>query len=82
MEATSQDIAIFEGSAGEVVVTVGQETVWLTQTQMVPLFDGISRLSPDMFAISFRRASFLLQAICKKCILLAVTSRSPFTRWM
>ena len=39
MEATSQDIAIFEGSAGEVVVTVGQETVWLTQTQMVTLFE-------------------------------------------
>ena len=39
MEATSQDIAIFEGSAGEVVVTVGQETVWLTQTQMVKLFE-------------------------------------------
>ena len=39
MEATSQDIAIFEGSAGEVVVTIGQETVWLTQTQMVTLFE-------------------------------------------
>lgn len=39
MEATSQDIAIFEGSAGEVIVTVGQETVWLTQTQMVTLFE-------------------------------------------
>lgn len=39
MEATSQDIAIFEGSAGEVVVTVGQETVWLTQAQMVTLFE-------------------------------------------
>lgn len=34
-----QDIAIFEGAGGEIVVTLGQETVWLTQAQMVTLFD-------------------------------------------
>ena len=54
MEATSQDIAIFEGSAGEVVVTVGQETVWLTQTQMGDLFAKNKRTISEHIRNLFR----------------------------
>ena len=54
MEATSQDIAIFEGSAGEVVVTVGQETVWLTQAQMGELFAKNKRTISEHIRNLFR----------------------------
>ena len=54
MEATSQDIAIFEGSAGEVVVTVGQETVWLTQAQMGDLFAKNKRTISEHIRNLFR----------------------------
>lgn len=54
MEATSQDIAIFEGAAGEVVVTVGQETVWLTQTQMGDLFAKNKRTISEHIRNLFR----------------------------
>ena len=54
MEATSQDIAIFEGSAGEVVVTVGQETVWLTQAQMGDLFAKNKRTISEPIRNLFR----------------------------
>lgn len=54
MEATSQDIAIFEGSAGEVVVTVGQETVWLTQVQMGDLFAKNKRTISEHIRNLFR----------------------------
>ena len=54
MEATSQDIAIFEGSAGEVVVTIGQETVWLTQTQMGDLFAKNKRTISEYIRNLFR----------------------------
>ena len=54
MEATSQDIAIFEGSAGEVVVTIGQETVWLTQTQMGDLFAKNKRTISEHIRNLFR----------------------------
>ena len=54
MEATSQDIAIFEGSAGEVVVTIGQETVWLTQAQMGDLFAKNKRTISEHIRNLFR----------------------------
>ena len=54
MEATSQDIAIFEGSAGEVVVTVGQETVWRTQAQMGDLFAKNKRTISEHIRNLFR----------------------------
>ena len=54
MEATSQDIAIFESSAGEVVVTVGQETVWLTQAQMGDLFAKNKRTISEHIRNLFR----------------------------
>ena len=54
MEATSQDIAIFEGAAGEVVVTVGQETVWLTQAQMGDLFAKNKRTISEHIRNLFR----------------------------
>ena len=54
MEATSQDLAIFEGAAGEVVVTVGQETVWLTQAQMGDLFAKNKRTISEHIRNLFR----------------------------
>ena len=65
MEATSQDIAIFEGSAGEVVVTVGQETVWLTQAQMGDLFAKNKRTISEHIRNLFREEELDVAAVVR-----------------
>lgn len=56
-------------------VRLEQDTVWLTQAQLVELFHVISPSFPGMYATFSRKVNCRRKAICKKCILPAPTSR-------
>ena len=69
-----EEISIYQSETGIVEVRLAQNTVWLTQSQMVSLFGRgqsvVSRHISKIFRVNWRG-----KAICKKCILQIQTSR-------
>ena len=58
----------------EVRLDSAQDTVWLSQGQLVDLFQEISQLSLAMYVMCLRMQSWTRRAICRKCILLFLIS--------
>jgi hypothetical protein len=71
------EIVIYQTPDGLTVIDVKlqDETVWLTQAQMIQLFGRISLLYPDTLKIYLMRMSWMKKAICNFCILQTLTSR-------
>lgn len=61
----AQGMAIFEGASGEIVVTLGQETVWLTQVQMAELFAKNKRTVSEHLRNIFKEGELEEQAVVR-----------------
>ena len=77
-------IQIYQSPDGETCVDVRfeKETVWLTQAQMVALFHRDVSVISRHIKNAVHEGKSMKKANCKKCKLLALTSRLPFMTWM
>lgn len=73
-------IEIYQSQDGttNIEVQFNQDTVWLSQAQMVELFGRNQSVISRHIRNALEEGEITEKAICKKCILLFQTVQSPF----